>query len=110
MKKTVSFIIGLLVAPNSFGLSLGTIQKAQTGPYTYAWAIQSEAELICAKQNLSLPTSNELMQIAADPKNADELKGAAFWSSEKGILLLGTEKRVADGYIWDGLVAGIICR
>src|SRR4051812_9986250 len=100
----------LLASSNAFALSLGVIQKAQSGPYLYVWATQSGAESLCAQQGLKLPTPTELSQIAADPKNANELKNACFWSDEKGTLLMGDHKRVATGYTWDSVVAGIICR
>ena len=100
----------LLITSHSFALSFGVIQKAKSGPYLYAWATQLEADSVCAQQGLKLPTAHELTQIAANPKNARDLKGACFWSDENGTLLMGDDRRIATGYLWSSVVAGIICR
>lgn len=116
LNKQFFIILSLLVSTSSFALSFGTIQKTKDNKFPgikagdYFAETQSGAKSVCSLQGMRLPTPNELQQIASDPNNSTELKGAAFWSSEKGTLLMGDYGWVVTGYDWDSLVAGIICR
>ena len=105
--KHILITCTLLISTNSFALSLGKIQRDQFGEAI--GVTRSEATSICGKQGLKLPSSKQLSQILADKRNSEELKNAAFWSSEKGILLFGDFGYVTDG--WDSYdsTAGIIC-
>ena len=97
----------LLISTNSFALSLGSIQRNQFGETI--GVTRSETIAICGRQDLKLPSSKQLAQILADKRNSEELKNAAFWSSEKGILLFGDFGYVADGWDWYDQNAGVIC-
>ena len=105
--KNFLIVSALLISSNSFALSLGKIQRDQSGEVI--GVTQREALSVCSKQSLRAPTAKQLAQILANKANSEELKNAAYWSSEKGTLLMGDFGFIADGYDWSDLTAGVIC-